>query len=162
MNFSVAAAAGAFLVFNFHPARVFMGDAGSVPLGFLAGALGILGWLHGHWTWWFPLLVFSPSSRMPAQPSRAGSVPGKGVARASGPLLPAPRAARLGTPKDSARRIRAHARCGAVGLAGLAAPVAIQAALLGRRLRRRISRSSRPWAAPGAGGRPVAQHGTAQ
>lgn len=60
VNLSIAAAAGAFLVFNFHPARIFLGDAGSVPLGFLAGALGLIGWLHHDWTWWFPVLVFSP------------------------------------------------------------------------------------------------------
>ena len=59
-NFCVAAAAAAFLVFNFHPARVFMGDVGSVPLGFLAGALGVVGWVERDWPWWFPALVFSP------------------------------------------------------------------------------------------------------
>ncbi len=57
---SIAAAAGAFLVFNFPPAKVFMGDAGSIPLGFLAAALGILGWRAEHWPPWFPALVFSP------------------------------------------------------------------------------------------------------
>jgi len=57
---SIAAAAAAFLVFNFPPAKVFMGDAGSIPLGFLSAALGILGWRAGHWPLWFPLLVFSP------------------------------------------------------------------------------------------------------
>jgi UDP-N-acetylmuramyl pentapeptide phosphotransferase/UDP-N-acetylglucosamine-1-phosphate transferase len=60
VNFSIAAAAAAFLVFNFPPARVFMGDVGSVPLGFLAGALGVIGWVQRDWTWWFPILVFSP------------------------------------------------------------------------------------------------------
>ena len=60
VNLAVAAAAAAFLVFNFHPARIFMGDVGSVPLGFLAGALGLLGWQQGIWTWWLPILVFSP------------------------------------------------------------------------------------------------------
>jgi UDP-N-acetylmuramyl pentapeptide phosphotransferase/UDP-N-acetylglucosamine-1-phosphate transferase len=60
VNLSIAAAAAAFLVFNFHPARIFMGDAGSVPLGFLAAALGLIGWLQHDWTWWFPPLVFSP------------------------------------------------------------------------------------------------------
>jgi UDP-N-acetylmuramyl pentapeptide phosphotransferase/UDP-N-acetylglucosamine-1-phosphate transferase len=60
VNLSIAAAAGGFLVFNFHPARIFMGDAGSVPLGFLAAALGVVGWLQHDWTWWFPSLVFSP------------------------------------------------------------------------------------------------------
>ena len=57
---SLAAAAGAFLVFNWHPARLFMGDVGSVPLGFLAGALGLQGWAIGAWPLWFPLLVFAP------------------------------------------------------------------------------------------------------
>jgi UDP-N-acetylmuramyl pentapeptide phosphotransferase/UDP-N-acetylglucosamine-1-phosphate transferase len=60
LNFSIAAAAAAFLVFNFHPARIFLGDAGSVPLGFLAGSLGLIGWLQRDWTWWFPIIVFSP------------------------------------------------------------------------------------------------------
>lgn len=60
LNFSIAAAAAGFLVFNFHPARIFMGDVGSVPLGFLAGTLGIMGWKQGNWAWWFPILVFSP------------------------------------------------------------------------------------------------------
>ncbi len=60
LNASIATAAGAFLIFNFHPARIFLGDAGSVPLGFLAAAFGIVGWLNGDWPWWFPLLVFSP------------------------------------------------------------------------------------------------------
>jgi len=60
VSFSIAAAAAAFLVFNFHPARVFMGDAGAVPLGFLAAALGGIGWLQHVWNWWFPVLVFSP------------------------------------------------------------------------------------------------------
>ena len=57
---SVAAACGAFLLANFHPARLFMGDGGSVPLGFLAGALGVFGWHNGVWPLWFPLLVFAP------------------------------------------------------------------------------------------------------
>ena len=37
-----------------------MGDAGSIPLGFLAGALGLHGALTGAWPRGFPLLVFSP------------------------------------------------------------------------------------------------------
>ncbi|PMS15854.1 glycosyl transferase [Trinickia dabaoshanensis] len=57
---SVAGAAAGFLRFNFHPARVFLGDAGSIPLGFLAGALGLYGWLSGGWPVWFPVMAFSP------------------------------------------------------------------------------------------------------
>ena len=56
----IAAAAAGFLVFNFPPARVFMGDAGSIPLGYLAAALGLAGWAAGMWPIAFPLLVFSP------------------------------------------------------------------------------------------------------
>jgi UDP-N-acetylmuramyl pentapeptide phosphotransferase/UDP-N-acetylglucosamine-1-phosphate transferase len=57
---TIAGAAAGFLLFNFHPARVFLGDSGSIPLGFLAGALGYWGWLRGTWPVWFPALVFSP------------------------------------------------------------------------------------------------------
>lgn len=57
---SIAAAAAVFLAFNFPPARVFMGDAGSIPLGFLAATLGLLGWRQQLWPLWFPVLVFSP------------------------------------------------------------------------------------------------------
>ena len=57
---AIAAAALAFLRFNFPPARVFMGDAGSIPLGFLAATLAILGAMREVWPWLFPLLVFSP------------------------------------------------------------------------------------------------------
>lgn len=60
LNLAVAAAAAGFLLHNFHPARIFLGDTGSVPLGFLAAVLGLNGWLQHDWTWWFPLLVFSP------------------------------------------------------------------------------------------------------
>jgi UDP-GlcNAc:undecaprenyl-phosphate GlcNAc-1-phosphate transferase len=57
---SIAAAALAFLAYNFHPARIFMGDAGSIPLGFLAAALGLLGWHRGLWPLWYPIAVFAP------------------------------------------------------------------------------------------------------
>ena len=36
-----------FLFFNWPPARLFMGDAGSVPTGFLLGALALYGQVHG-------------------------------------------------------------------------------------------------------------------
>lgn len=56
----IAGASIGFLFFNFAPAKVFMGDAGSISLGFLAAVLGIHGVSIGLWAWWFPLLVFSP------------------------------------------------------------------------------------------------------
>ncbi|KVD39638.1 MraY family glycosyltransferase [Burkholderia ubonensis] len=55
----VGAAAG-FLLFNFHPARIFLGDAGSITLGFLAGAFGFFGWRSGVWPAWLPVQLFSP------------------------------------------------------------------------------------------------------
>lgn len=57
---AIAGAAGGFLLFNFHPARIFLGDSGSIPIGFLAGALGYWGWLKGTWPVWFPAFVFAP------------------------------------------------------------------------------------------------------
>lgn len=60
MTLTVASATLVFLVFNFHPAKIFMGDAGSIPLGFLAAFFGVWGWQQLCWPVWFPLLVFSP------------------------------------------------------------------------------------------------------
>ncbi|TCG09496.1 glycosyl transferase [Paraburkholderia steynii] len=57
---AIAGAAAGFLLFNFHPARVFLGDAGSIPLGFLAGALGYVGWCGDVWPIWFPAMCFAP------------------------------------------------------------------------------------------------------
>lgn len=60
LSVALAASSLAFLLHNFHPARIFLGDVGSIPLGFLAGGLGILGWRDDLWPLWFPLLVFGP------------------------------------------------------------------------------------------------------
>jgi phospho-N-acetylmuramoyl-pentapeptide-transferase len=57
---AIAAACAAFLLLNFHPARIFLGDVGSIPLGFLAGGLGLAGWRDSDWPLWFPVLVFGP------------------------------------------------------------------------------------------------------
>jgi UDP-N-acetylmuramyl pentapeptide phosphotransferase/UDP-N-acetylglucosamine-1-phosphate transferase len=45
----VAASAAGYLFWNWHPAKVFMGDAGSVPLGFLLGWLMLDLAVQGHW-----------------------------------------------------------------------------------------------------------------
>ena len=45
----LAGAALGFLVWNWHPARVFLGDVGSVPLGFLVGWLLIRTAAEGQW-----------------------------------------------------------------------------------------------------------------
>lgn len=57
---TISGAAAGFLAWNFPPAKVFLGDAGSIPFGGMAGAIGLLGWVRGLWPAWFPLLVFSP------------------------------------------------------------------------------------------------------
>ena len=59
-NIIIITACIGFLFFNFPPAKIFMGDTGSIPLGFLCGALGIIGWYKLLWPLWFPLVVFSP------------------------------------------------------------------------------------------------------
>jgi UDP-N-acetylmuramyl pentapeptide phosphotransferase/UDP-N-acetylglucosamine-1-phosphate transferase len=59
-NACIAGASAGFLLFNFAPAKIFMGDSGSIPLGFLAASFGVFGWQHDLWPAWFPLLVFSP------------------------------------------------------------------------------------------------------
>jgi UDP-N-acetylmuramyl pentapeptide phosphotransferase/UDP-N-acetylglucosamine-1-phosphate transferase len=59
-SLAVSAAAAGFLAYNFPPARIFLGDVGSIPLGFLAGALGVIGWRDDVWPLWFPVLVFGP------------------------------------------------------------------------------------------------------
>jgi UDP-N-acetylmuramyl pentapeptide phosphotransferase/UDP-N-acetylglucosamine-1-phosphate transferase len=46
---ALAGAAIGFLLWNWHPARIFLGDVGSVPLGFLIGGLLIEAALAGHW-----------------------------------------------------------------------------------------------------------------
>lgn len=60
MALSASAAALGFLLFNWHPAKIFLGDVGSIPLGLLAGTMGIEGWSGGVWPVWFPIVVFLP------------------------------------------------------------------------------------------------------
>jgi len=56
----VSGASLAFLVGNWPPARVFMGDVGSIPLGFLAAAVAVWGYARQWWPVWFPPMVFAP------------------------------------------------------------------------------------------------------
>lgn len=56
----VAMGALGFLTHNFPPARIFMGDAGSITLGFLAGTFMILGVRDGIFDLWVPIMIFSP------------------------------------------------------------------------------------------------------
>jgi UDP-N-acetylmuramyl pentapeptide phosphotransferase/UDP-N-acetylglucosamine-1-phosphate transferase len=56
----VVAAAGGFLVHNIPPARIFMGDVGSVSLGFLAGSLSAKAVHDKLFDVWVPALIFAP------------------------------------------------------------------------------------------------------
>lgn len=53
---AVAGASLGFLRYNYHPAKMFMGDTGSTFLGFMLGAIGIL-YTRGHPN---PVAVFTP------------------------------------------------------------------------------------------------------
>lgn len=60
VNLIIASASAGFLVFNFPPAKIFMGDVGSSTLGMLAAALSLWGARDGVFPLWLALLVFSP------------------------------------------------------------------------------------------------------
>lgn len=60
MNLVVAGSVAGFLVFNFPPARIFMGDVGSATLGLLAAAFSIWGAKENVLPLWAAVLVFSP------------------------------------------------------------------------------------------------------
>ena len=57
---ALAAAALPLLWVNWPPAKMFLGDIGAVPLGFLAASFGFAGVVTGAWPAWFPLIVFLP------------------------------------------------------------------------------------------------------
>ncbi|MGB5063083.1 MAG: glycosyltransferase family 4 protein [Candidatus Competibacter sp.] len=56
----VVAAGAGFLVYNFPPAKIFLGDTGSTALGFLAAGCSLWGAKVGLFPFWVALLVFSP------------------------------------------------------------------------------------------------------
>jgi UDP-N-acetylmuramyl pentapeptide phosphotransferase/UDP-N-acetylglucosamine-1-phosphate transferase len=60
LSLIAAAAAGGFLMSNFPPARIFMGDVGSSFLGFLAAAFMLWAQRDGIFPLWIGILVFSP------------------------------------------------------------------------------------------------------
>lgn len=59
LSMTGACAAG-FLVWNWPPARLFMGDAGSLPLGFLLAALALLAAQSGALDGWCWLILWAP------------------------------------------------------------------------------------------------------
>jgi|FLOH01.1.fsa_nt_gi UDP-GlcNAc:undecaprenyl-phosphate/decaprenyl-phosphate GlcNAc-1-phosphate transferase len=60
INNIISFSALAFLLFNFSPAKIFLGDAGSISIGFLAASIGLVGINEHIWPIWFPLFIFSP------------------------------------------------------------------------------------------------------
>lgn len=60
LNLVTASAAAGFLIFNFPPARIFMGDVGSSTLGLLAAAFSFWGARDGVFPFWVAVLIFSP------------------------------------------------------------------------------------------------------
>ena len=59
---TVAAAGAGFLIHNFPPAKIFLGDTGSTTLGFLAAACSLWGSQAGLFPLWTAVLIFSPFS----------------------------------------------------------------------------------------------------
>ena len=60
LSLVIAAAAFGFLIFNFPPARIFMGDVGAYSLGMLAAGFALWGVRDGIFPFWVPVLIFSP------------------------------------------------------------------------------------------------------
>lgn len=60
VNAIIALASLGFLAFNFPPARLFMGDVGSAPLGLFMVANAFWGVRDGCFPLWVPILVFAP------------------------------------------------------------------------------------------------------
>ena len=56
----ISAASFGFLLLNFPPARIFMGDLGSATLGLLVASFSLWGIGNELFPIWFPVLVFSP------------------------------------------------------------------------------------------------------
>jgi UDP-GlcNAc:undecaprenyl-phosphate GlcNAc-1-phosphate transferase len=129
--FSVSAAAAGFLCLNFSPARIFLGDVGAVPLGFLAAAIGALGWADQHWSWWFPPLVFSPFIVDATLTLARRALRGERVWQAHFDHY-YQRLIRMGW-SHRATALTEYALmivCGSAGLLALGAPAALQAAVL--------------------------------
>ena len=59
-NLIVVAGVAGFILFNFPPAKIFMGDSGASTLGFLVAAYSLWASVEGLFPIWVALLVFSP------------------------------------------------------------------------------------------------------
>ncbi len=114
-----ASASLGFLAHNFPPARVFMGDAGSVPLGFLAGALGLAGWMKGAWPAVLPDSgIRTVHRRRHAHAGAARTQEGALLESASHSRISAAGARRLATPAPCDECLRPHGGFRGRGLRG--------------------------------------------
>lgn len=60
LSLCIAASSAGFVLFNFPPARIFMGDIGAGTLGFIAALFTLWGARAGVFPFWVGVLVFSP------------------------------------------------------------------------------------------------------
>lgn len=60
LNFIIVSAVAGFLIYNFPPAKIFMGDTGASSLGFLAASFSLWGNHEGLFPLWVAILLFSP------------------------------------------------------------------------------------------------------
>jgi len=60
MALITAAANMGFLLHNFPPAKIFMGDVGSISMGYLVAFFSLWGMQAKIFAWWMPVLIFSP------------------------------------------------------------------------------------------------------
>ena len=60
LAFIIAASNLGFLLHNFPPAKIFMGDVGSISMGYLVAFFSLWGLHSNIFAWWVPLLIFSP------------------------------------------------------------------------------------------------------
>jgi len=60
LSLIIAASSLAFLLFNFPPAKLFMGDAGSVTLGFMVSIFALWADNKNIFSLWVSILIFSP------------------------------------------------------------------------------------------------------
>ncbi len=125
--FALAGAILPFLAVNAPPARMFMGDVGSVPLGFLAGTFGIAGVWLGTWPGWFPLLVFLPLVADATVTLRAATASRRAHQRAASlALLPAVQPAGCRPPRYSGTLRHAVAGDGRHGARGACPPPGVR------------------------------------
>jgi UDP-GlcNAc:undecaprenyl-phosphate/decaprenyl-phosphate GlcNAc-1-phosphate transferase len=59
-NLIVAFSIFGFLFLNFDNAKIFLGDCGSILIGFLSISIGIIGWNKNFWPIWTPFILILP------------------------------------------------------------------------------------------------------